>query len=113
MNIIDSSYSLPQGLLFLLVNLKMSRKLLKFLTTVAAIIAVVILITCMAAIAITNGTRNTTLENEKSTKGNHIGTDKNENNITKNQSSTVGNKDGQTKETGIYFLDFGSQEFHS
>ena len=79
MKIIDSFYSLPPELLLLLVNLKMSRKLLKFITAVAVIIAVVILITCITAIAITNGTQNTASENEKSTNGNPISTFKKQN----------------------------------
>ena len=71
----------------------------------AAIIAVVILIACIATVAITYGNQNVALENEKSTKENHSSTVKIQNNTIRSQNKSVGTKDGQTKETGNKVLD--------
>ena len=83
----------------------MSRKSLKIITVVAAIILVVILIVCITAVAIIEGSRNVTIENEKITEENHISVDQKQSNTIKVQYTTEGTKDGQTKETGTS-LDF-------
>ena len=79
----------------------MSRKSLKITVAVATIIAVVILIACIATIAITNRNQNAALKNEKSTKENRSSTVKIQNNSIGSHNTSLGTKDGQTKETGI------------
>ena len=71
MNVIDSNYS-SRGLMFLSVNLTMSRKLVKIITGVAVTIAVVILIAVITAVTITTVNEDNELENKVTTKEQQI-----------------------------------------
>ena len=78
----------------------MSRILLKSITAVATIIAVVILIACIVTIAITNRNQNVALENENSTKENNSSKVKIRNSTIRSQYNSVGTNDSQTEKTG-------------